>query len=560
MMYVPEIIGFRADAVEERREDERPAEVADCEGEAVERHLVRAHAVELDEHQPVGEVDGVVQERLGDHQRGAENRPLRVRAEDEAQEHDVAVALLGSELERLRVVDGLELLARLSHGLLDLRELPLRLLHAAVGHEPARALGEGARHEDHDDREHGAHQEREPPADVRGERVQEDERGERAEDRAGPVAAVDPDVDAAPVLRGHHLVDRGVDRRVLAADSHARDEPRPVEPGEPDPAAVVDRERRKPGAEQVQEEGDDEQPLPPELIGHPSEDERADDLADEVDRRDQPDLGRGHVERVGLDEDARHRARDRDLQAVEDPGGAEPATMRVWNGDQLRRSSRAGTVLRIGLRAPRRRPSCPPLSVGYCCCQQLGDDDSGCGLHQRQVREGLREVAEVPARVGVELLRIEAERRSDPQEPLHQVAGLLQLADDREGGDEPERADRGTSPPCPTGRRRSRPCGTGGRTRSRSGRSRSRRRSRGGARRRRGGTRRSRRGAPTRRGRPWRSAGGARPGRRRRARGCPHGSRPRSPSRRPPCPGRRGSSASSDARSSATQHISFDDT
>ena len=103
------------------------------------------------------------------------------------------------------------------------------------------------------------------------ERVQEDERGERAEDRAGPVAAVDPDVDAAPVLRRHHLVDRGVDRRVLAADPHPRDEPRPVEPGEPDPAAVVDRERREPGAEQVQQQRHDQQPLAPELVRLPSE-------------------------------------------------------------------------------------------------------------------------------------------------------------------------------------------------------------------------------------------------------------------------------------------------
>ena len=63
------------------------------------------------------------------------------------------------------------------------------------------------------------------------------------------------------------------------------------------------------------------------------------------------------------------------------------------------------------------------------------------GLDQREVREGLREVAEVPAGVGVELLGVEAERRGDAQQALHQVAGALLLADDRERGDEPERAD-----------------------------------------------------------------------------------------------------------------------
>ncbi len=63
-------------------------------------------------------------------------------------------------------------------------------------------------------------------------------------------------------------------------------------------------------------------------------------------------------------------------------------------------------------------------------------------LDQREVRERLREVAEVPAGVGVELLGVEAERRGDPQQPLHQVARPLQLADDRERRDQPERADQ----------------------------------------------------------------------------------------------------------------------
>ena len=56
--------------------------------------------------------------------------------------------------------------------------------------------------------------------------------------------------------------------------------------------------------------------------------------------------------------------------------------------------------------------------------------------------EGLREVAQVVARVDVELLGVEAERRPDAQQALHQVAGALGLADDGEGGDEPERADQ----------------------------------------------------------------------------------------------------------------------
>src|ERR1041385_9108039 len=74
--------------------------------------------------------------------------------------------------------------------------------------------------------------------------------------------------------------------------------------------------------------------------------------------------------------------------------------------------------------------------------EALGDDSPPCGRDQRQVGEGLREVAEVAARGGVELLGVEAERRGDAQELFHQIAGALVLADDRQARDEPEGADQ----------------------------------------------------------------------------------------------------------------------
>jgi len=54
-----------------------------------------------------------------------------------------------------------------------------------------------------------------------------------ADGRAEPVGAVDPDIGAAPVARGRHLVDRRVDRRVLAADAHAGDDPGRVQVDDP---------------------------------------------------------------------------------------------------------------------------------------------------------------------------------------------------------------------------------------------------------------------------------------------------------------------------------------
>ena len=69
-------------------------------------------------------------------------------------------------------------------------------------------------------------------------------------------------------------------------------------------------------------------------------------------------------------------------------------------------------------------------------------DDPRGRLDQREVREGLREVAQVPAGAGVELLGVQAQRRGDAEQALHQVAGALVVADDRQRRDEPERADQ----------------------------------------------------------------------------------------------------------------------
>src|SRR5262245_62562060 len=73
--------------------------------------------------------------------------------------------------------------------------------------------------------------------------------------------------------------------------------------------------------------------------------------------------------------------------------------------------------------------------------RHLGENDPTRSLDQREVREGLRKVAEVSARLDVELLRVQPERGLDQEQLLHEVARPLHLADDRERGAEPERAD-----------------------------------------------------------------------------------------------------------------------
>ena len=152
--------------------------------------------------------------------------------------------------------------------------------------------------------------------------VEEDQAAEGAEDRACPVGAVDHDVDAAPVARRDELVDRGVDRRVLAADTHARDEPREVEVADPE-GAVAEGERGEPAADQVHAQGDHEEVAAAELVGEPSEEQRADDLAREVDGGDEPCRGGGQRERLRVGQHVGDGAGDRDLQPVEDPRHAE---------------------------------------------------------------------------------------------------------------------------------------------------------------------------------------------------------------------------------------------
>ena len=80
--------------------------------------------------------------------------------------------------------------------------------------------------------EQRAHPERDAPADVEREDrlLQEDQREQAADDGAEPERAVDDQVDPAAGAGGDHLVDRRVDRRVLAADAGAGEEPRDQEP------------------------------------------------------------------------------------------------------------------------------------------------------------------------------------------------------------------------------------------------------------------------------------------------------------------------------------------
>ena len=134
-----------------------------------------------------------------------------------------------------------------------------------------------------------------------------------------PEGAVDRDVDPAAVLRRDQLVDRGVDGGVLAADAHA---------GEEAGAEVPQRrhrERRQHGGDGVDAERDQEELLAAEPVGELTEEERPDAGAGDVHRTGEADVEAAQPEPgVGRLQGLRHRADDRDLEAVEDPHGPEP--------------------------------------------------------------------------------------------------------------------------------------------------------------------------------------------------------------------------------------------
>jgi hypothetical protein len=64
------------------------------------------------------------------------------------------------------------------------------------------------------------------------------------------------------------------------------------------------------------------------------------------------------------------------------------------------------------------------------------------GVDERQMGEGLREVSQVAAGPGVDLLGIQQQRAGVRQQLLAQPPRAADLADLRQRRDEPERADR----------------------------------------------------------------------------------------------------------------------
>ena len=272
----------------------------------------------MHQHQAIGEEHGVVQKRLRDHQRERKHAAAAILAQHRARDQSEAEGPARMHFEP--AVRGLELpLGIRAHALLDVGDRRVGLPRKAVRDQPARALRHMPAHQEDAEAQHAAHGEGEAPADIgrKHVRVEEDERGAGACDRAHPEAAVDDDVDAAAIARRHQLVDGGIDGGIFPADAEAGDR---AEEGK---APEAPRRRREQHADEIDDERDVKDETAAEAVGHPAEDQRADHGAGHIGGGGGADLSGREPQRERALQHGPDRADDGDLEAVEDPGDPE---------------------------------------------------------------------------------------------------------------------------------------------------------------------------------------------------------------------------------------------
>ena len=225
-------------------------------------------------------------------------------------------ARLQAHLREGAVLEGVALAAE---AVLDVGDDRLRLGGAAMRHEPARTFRQPQSHEQDDEAEQGADEEGDAPAGIGAEigRIEQHHRAGGAHGGADPEAAVDDEIGPAAHARRDKLLDGRVDGRVFAADAgagqHAEEAEAPDVPGE----------SRGGGADQIDEQGDEEELLAAEPVGQPAEEKRAADGADQIGGAGEAEVDVAELQGRTLLERARERARQRHLEPVEDPGDAE---------------------------------------------------------------------------------------------------------------------------------------------------------------------------------------------------------------------------------------------
>ena len=224
-----------------------------------------------------------------------------------------------ADLEAKRLAVGFRQRPKLLfHLLLDAFDGLLGLIFLAVGHEPARALGDKAAYENDDDAKSGSHEKGQPPAEIGRNQVcvEQEDGGCRPASCAQPVGGVDEEIDLAPDARGYKLVYGRINGRVFAADTHAGNA------AEDRVAPEVPAERAACRGYEIDEQGNGEEFLAAKAIGRIAEENSTHDRAEQVGSRAFSDLCISHVQ-AGF-EDAADGPGECDFEPVENPRDAEP--------------------------------------------------------------------------------------------------------------------------------------------------------------------------------------------------------------------------------------------
>ena len=229
--------------------------------------MIGADAVEVGQHQRVGEEDRVVEEGLRGHQREADERALALVAKQRARD-------LGQRRERRACepharqrcpVDGR---ARGVEAGLDHRRRspPLPATRPCVISQRGDSgihirMTKMMRPSTAPIRKAS----RQPRSGLDHRRIEQHDRAGRAERRADPEAAVDHEVGPAAIARRHQFLNGRIDRGVFAADAGAGQEAEHRE------ARHAPGQRGRRGRDQIDRERDEEQPLAAEPVGEPAE-------------------------------------------------------------------------------------------------------------------------------------------------------------------------------------------------------------------------------------------------------------------------------------------------
>ena len=315
-----------------------PEEISGRERQDVPADLVGADAVEVGQDQRIGEEDRIVEECLRRHQAQAHQGARALGAEQR----------VGDLAERREAARGEPDARQLSHRPSDVRApgtlASIRATIASASSTRPWVISQRG--------DSGSHIRmkkmmspstapmkkamRQPISGAKQCGIEQHDRARGADCGADPEAAVDDEIGPAAIARRHQLLDGRIDGGVFAADPGAGQEPEQHE------APQIPRECGGGGGDQIDRKRDEEQPLAPEPVGEPAEEQRAQHGAGDIGAAGNPDIGIGEGScglslSAGDTAPAKVTSRPSRIQVT-----PSATTTRVWKRPHGSRSSRAG--------------------------------------------------------------------------------------------------------------------------------------------------------------------------------------------------------------------------